>query len=101
MSIRVDGQAVATNARSIQNNVSHENFAESSSMDVVELKRRIERRDNENKRKDREIALLQKEILTLTKDIHGLRERNDQLQQSLTNARLLTATSRYYYFLIE
>lgn len=63
-------------------------------VDINELKRRIERRDGENKRKDREISLLQKEILSLTKDIHGLRDRNDQLQHSLTNARLLTAASR-------
>ena len=91
MSFRVDGQAMATNART-QNNAAAEQME--STVDISELKRRIERRDNENKRKDREISLLQKEILTLTKDIHGLRERNDQLQQSLTNARLLTATSR-------
>jgi hypothetical protein len=91
MSFRVDGQAMATNAR-VQNNAAAEQLE--STVDISELKRRIERRDNENKRKDREVSLLQKEILTLTKDIHGLRERNDQLQHSLTNARLLTATSR-------
>eukprot|EP00602_Paraphysomonas_sp_CaronLab_P012039 CAMPEP_0185038394 /NCGR_PEP_ID=MMETSP1103-20130426/33963_1 /TAXON_ID=36769 /ORGANISM="Paraphysomonas bandaiensis, Strain Caron Lab Isolate" /LENGTH=1393 /DNA_ID=CAMNT_0027576797 /DNA_START=230 /DNA_END=4411 /DNA_ORIENTATION=- len=65
-----------------------------TAVDINELKRRIERRDNENKRKDREISLLQKEVLSLTKEIHGLRDRNDQLQHSLTNARLLTAASR-------
>ena len=91
MSIRVDGQAVATSVRAQHNPTAAQM---ESSVDIAELKRRIERRDNENKRKDREISLLQKEILTLTKDIHGLRERNDQLQHSLTNARLLTATSR-------
>lgn len=89
MSFRVDGVAVTTSVKA-------QNASEQpeSTVDISELKRRIERRDNENKRKDREVTLLQKEILTLTKDIHGLRERNDQLQHSLTNARLLTATAR-------
>ena len=95
----MDGQAVATNARQAHeqdaaSTHSHTHSHTHSTVDINELKRRVERRDNENKRKDREISLLQKEILTLTKDIHGLRERNDLLQHSLTNARLLTATSR-------
>ena len=83
----VDGIALATTNQHIQSEMD-------MTVDINELKRRIERRDGENKRKDREITLLQKEILSLTKDIHGLRDRNDQLQHSLTNARLLTAASR-------
>jgi hypothetical protein len=65
-----------------------------NTIDINELKRRIERRDAENKRKDREVILLQKEILTLTKDMQDLRDRNESLQSSLTNARLLTNASR-------
>jgi hypothetical protein len=65
-----------------------------NTIDINELKRRIERRDAENKRKDREVILLQKEILTLTKEIQDLRDRNESLQSSLTNARLLTNASR-------
>ena len=85
----VDGIAVATSNLHIQAQSDID-----TAIDINELKRRIERRDAECKRKDREITLLQKEVLSLTKDIHALRDRNDQLQHSLTNARLLTAASR-------
>lgn len=87
--LKVDGVSIATTNNYINIQADTEN-----TIDINELKRRIERRDAENKRKDREITILQKEILTLTKDIQELRDRNDQLQQSLSNARLLTAASR-------
>jgi DNA repair exonuclease SbcCD ATPase subunit len=87
--LAVDGVSMAvTNAHTMAQNDVENNI------DINELKRRIERRDAENKRKDREVILLQREILNLTKETQDLRDRNEQLQQSLTNARLLTSASR-------
>jgi DNA repair exonuclease SbcCD ATPase subunit len=84
--LQVDGISLSAS------NTHHQQQAETEGnlLDINELKRRIERREAENKRKDREITLLQKEILNLTKELSDFRTRNETLQQSLSQARLLT-----------
>lgn len=63
-------------------------------VDINELKRKLERKETDNKKKDREISVLQKEILTMTTDIQNLRLRNEQLQTSMSSARLVTTGAR-------
>jgi len=66
-----------------------------------ELQRKLERREMEIKRKDKDVISLQKEIARYQKDMKGstneislIRERNEQLQQSLMNSRLLSQDAR-------
>lgn len=66
-----------------------------------ELQRKLERREMEIKRKDKDIIALQKEIARYQKDMKGstneislIRERNEQLQTSLMNSRLLSQDAR-------
>lgn len=90
--LSVDGVSMkTTNAHALQ---MAQQDNENTAIDINELKRRIERRDAENKRKDREIILLQKEILNLTKNVQELRERNEQLHNSLSNTKLLAISTR-------
>lgn len=69
--------------------------------EISELNRKLERRELEIRRKDKDIISLQKEIARYQKDIKGstneislIRERNEQLQQSLMNSRLLSQDAR-------
>lgn len=66
-----------------------------------ELKRKLERKDIEIKRKDKEIQGYQKEVARLNKDsklasseMQSLRERNEQLQQSLMNSRIQSQSTK-------
>lgn len=66
-----------------------------------ELQHRLERREMELKRKDKEldghskeVNRLQKEVKAANAEITSLRDRNEQLQQSLMNARLANQNAR-------
>ena len=66
-----------------------------------ELQHRMERRELEMKRKDKELEGLSKEVSRLQKEVKvanaemtSLRDRNEQLQQSLMNARLANQNAR-------
>lgn len=66
-----------------------------------ELQYKLERRDMELKRKDKELEGLSKEVSRLQKEVKvanaemtGLRDRNEQLQQSLMNSRLANQNAR-------
>ena len=69
--------------------------------EINELQRKLDRREMELKRKDKDVIMLQKEIARYQKDMKGatsevqsIRERNEQLQQSLMNSRLLSQDAR-------
>ena len=69
--------------------------------EVEELKRLVEKKDVDVKRKDKEILSYQKEITRIHKEVkitaaemQSLRERNEQLQTSLINSRLISQNVR-------
>ncbi len=66
-----------------------------------ELKRKLDRKEVDYKRKEKECVGYQKEIARIHKEVklsaaemQSLRDRNDQLQQSLINSRLLSQNAR-------
>ena len=83
--IAVDGMAIRTSVNS-------QLTSADSTVDIIELRRRIERKDAEIKRKDRDVAALQKEVAKLDKDNRALKEENDNISRSLSNARMLNAS---------
>lgn len=94
--ISVDGNALSTSQRTAtvitDPNILYE---------INELQRKLDRREMELKRKDKDVIMLQKEIARYQKDMKGatsevqsIRERNEQLQQSLMNSRLLSQDAR-------
>lgn len=96
--LAVDGQAVATNA-SFNNMTSTSDSALLNQ--IAELKRKVERKDNEIRRQGKELSISQKEVIKLQKDsrkmaieMEDYRRRNEGLQKSLANSRLLTAEAR-------
>lgn len=83
--VTVDGIAMTTSVKS-------QLTSSDGTVDIIELKRRIERKEAEAKRKDREIGSLQRDLQKLQKENKDLNSENENLNRSLSNARMLNAS---------
>jgi chromosome segregation ATPase len=92
--LSIDGQAVATPLARVQT------LPEPSvTYELNECKRKLEKRESDLKRKERESSGFQSELVKSQKEfksaraeLSSIRERNEQLQHSLTTARETIAT---------
>lgn len=83
--VTVDGIAMTTSVKS-------QLMSSDGTVDIIELKRRIERKEAEVKRKDREIGNLQRDLQMSQKEKKDLQSENENLTRSLSNARMLNAS---------
>lgn len=83
--ITVDGIAMTTAVKS-------QLAASEGTVDIIELRRKVERKEAEIKRKDREIGSLQRDLQKSQKENKDLQGENENLNRSLTNARMLNAS---------
>lgn len=98
---QADGTALTANAKIVQREQNAIISEPSITFELNETKKVLERREVELKRKDKEMAGYQKELARAHKEakiaaaeMQGLRDRNEQLQQSLINSRLLSQEAR-------
>ena len=97
----VDGVAFQNMHRGISSNSVATIPEGSLTFEYNELKRKLDRKEVDYKRKEKECVGYQKEIARIHKEVklsaaemQSLRDRNDQLQQSLINSRLLSQNAR-------
>jgi hypothetical protein len=83
--ITLDGIAMTTSVKS-------QLTGSDGTMDIFELKRRIERKEADLKRKDRELVNMQRDSARVGKESKELQQRNEDLTRSLANARMLNAS---------
>lgn len=83
--ITVDGIAMTTSVKS-------QLTSSDGTVDIIELRRRIERKEADIKRKDREIGSLQRDLQKISKESKDLQQTNHDLTRSLSNARMLNAS---------
>ena len=83
--VMVDGLAMTTSVKT-------QLTSSEGTVDVIELKRKIERKEADLKRKDREIGSLQKDVQRALSENKELTDENESLNRSLANARMLNAS---------